>query len=74
MASRQFPSVPEGRRISELDDRDFDGRLTPSQVARVLRRFGVRPRTLRFGRGRRSETAKGYERADFEDAWSRYVP
>jgi hypothetical protein len=44
--------------------------LTANGLARRLRPFGIRPRgTLRFG----AATAKGYERASFEDAWERYL-
>lgn len=43
--------------------------LTPIRLARLLKPIGVRPRDLRFPEG----TFKGYERADFEDAWARYL-
>ena len=39
-------------------------------LARLLKAYGIGPRTLREG----EQTFKGYERADFEDAWSRYLP
>ena len=39
-------------------------------LARHLRLFGVQPTTLRVPDGRR---AKGYIRADFEDAFARYL-
>jgi hypothetical protein len=44
-----------------LDARGLADRLRPKEI---------RPRTIRIGEDR----AKGYVRADFEDAWSRYVP
>ena len=45
--------------------------LTKNTLARLLRPFGVRPSgTLRVG----DRTGKGYQRAAFEDAWSRYLP
>lgn len=44
--------------------------MTANQLARALAPFGVRPRTVRAG----AETAKGYHREDFEDAWGRYLP
>jgi hypothetical protein len=42
--------------------------LSVSELARLLRPFEIRPRDLRFPDGVR----KGYVRADFEDAWTRY--
>jgi hypothetical protein len=44
--------------------------LTEVQLARLLRRFGIRPATQRMG----SETAKGYALEDFTDAFTRYLP
>jgi hypothetical protein len=38
-------------------------------LARRLRPYGVKPHVIRLG----DATARGYERADFEDAWGRYV-
>jgi hypothetical protein len=38
-------------------------------LARRLSRYEVKPKTIRDG----NVTAKGYDRADFFDAWSRYV-
>jgi hypothetical protein len=37
-------------------------------LARLLKPFGICPRTLRFGQ----ITAKGYERRQFSEAWKRY--
>lgn len=44
--------------------------LTPVQLAKLLRRFGIRPRQIRIG----DTTKKGYTAGDFEDAWARYLP
>lgn len=44
--------------------------LTTNSLARLLHRFGIRPRTIRI----RPETSKGYRRADFEADFARYVP
>jgi putative DNA primase/helicase len=44
--------------------------ITPTQLAHVLRPFGIRPGTIRDG----ATTAKGYKRDDFADAWERYLP
>jgi hypothetical protein len=43
--------------------------VTDRLVARLLGRFGVKPRTIRVGDG----TPKGYLRADLADAFSRYL-
>jgi hypothetical protein len=39
-------------------------------LARTLRPFGIRPKTVRTGK----DTGKGYHREQFVDAWARYVP
>jgi putative DNA primase/helicase len=44
--------------------------MTTVQLARLLRPFGVRPKQVRIA----GEKGRGYERADFEDAFSRYLP
>jgi hypothetical protein len=44
-----------------LDDRGLAARL---------RKYQVHPKTMRIG----DRTPRGYERADFEDPWARYLP
>jgi putative DNA primase/helicase len=44
--------------------------LTPHQLGRRLGRFGVRSRTVREG----DTTDRSYVRADFDDAFARYLP
>lgn len=44
--------------------------ITVRQVARLLRPFGIHPKTLRAGDGR----GKGYEHSQFADAFARYLP
>ena len=44
--------------------------LTTHALARLLRDFKVHPLKLRFG----DQTANGYTRRSFEDAWARYPP
>jgi hypothetical protein len=44
--------------------------LTPIQLSRLLRPFGVYPQTIRTSEG----TPKGYVCDSFLDAWSRYLP
>ena len=55
--------------------RDFD----PRALARLLKPFGIGPKTIRQGGLKVSgkaitDTVKGYYRSDFEDAWLRYLP
>ena len=45
--------------------------ISPRAIANLLEPFGVRPRTVRLSS---SETARGYARESFEDAWKRYLP
>jgi hypothetical protein len=50
---------------------DLKGKpLDAAGLARLLRRYGVRPTTHRFG----PTTAKGYLADDFSDGWLRYLP
>ncbi len=42
--------------------------ITQSGIAKLLKPFKIKPSTVRLG----AETAKGYKREDFSDAWSRY--
>lgn len=44
--------------------------LNPHNLGRMLAPFGMRPGTVRFPAG---DTAKGYYRDDFTDAWARYL-
>lgn len=45
--------------------------LTPAKLSTLLREFDIRPGNIRFPDGIQ---AKGYQRADFTDAWTRYCP
>jgi Protein of unknown function (DUF3631) len=57
--------------IEEAPWGDWYGKpFSARKLADMLRRYEIRPHPVRFG----SEVAKGYERADFEDALDRYVP
>jgi hypothetical protein len=44
--------------------------MTANNLAHELKRFRIYSRSIRIG----DKTPKGYRRADFEDAWSRYCP
>ncbi len=45
--------------------------ITPAGIASLLKPYGIRPRNVRLDDDRQG---KGYDRADFVDAWSRYAP
>ncbi|GAB6898018.1 DUF3631 domain-containing protein [Kineosporia succinea] len=45
--------------------------LTATQLAKLLREYGIRVRNFRFANGNQ---AKGYGRSMFADAWARYCP
>ena len=56
-----WSSLQNGRRA--------DPGLTPAGLAKRLKDFGVKPKTVRIG----NDTAKGYWRAHFTDAWTRFA-
>jgi hypothetical protein len=57
--------------IEEAPWRDMKGKpLNDRGLARRLCEYGIKSRTVRIG----DATPRGYERADFIDAWSRYLP
>ena len=42
----------------------------PRHLAKLLERFGIEPKHIRLG----ADTSKGDTRADFTDAFHRYLP
>jgi Protein of unknown function (DUF3631) len=44
--------------------------ITANQLARQLAPFGIKPKTMRITK----EPVKGYDRSDFTDAFTRYLP
>jgi hypothetical protein len=53
---------------------DIDAGVTrrpAMRLAQMLKAYGIHPTTMRLAGG---SAAKGYDRADFGDAWDRYVP
>jgi Protein of unknown function (DUF3631) len=60
--------------LKDLEDspwRDLRGKPLDSRgLSNRLRQYGIGPKTLRIG----ESTPRGYERADFVDAWTRYLP
>ena len=60
--------------LTKMEDRPWpewrkEKPLTSTQLAALLKPFGVSPGTVRRG----DETGKGYRRADLEDAFTRYL-
>lgn len=62
IALRDMPEAP----WSDIRGKPIDSRL----LANKLSPYGIRPTTIRTGQ----TTPKGYLRADFIDAWTRYLP
>lgn len=44
--------------------------VSAHRLAKLLKPYGIYPRMIRFSEG----VSRGYLKADFEDAWERYVP
>ena len=44
--------------------------MTKVAMARLLKRFGIKPKMMRIG----GESVRGYDRDWFEDAFARYIP
>jgi len=58
--------------IEDAPWNDLKGKpITDNQIARRLRQYGVKPKTLRLAD---DHFAKGYARADLHDVWRRYLP
>jgi Protein of unknown function (DUF3631) len=61
-------------RLCRLDESPWDDlrgkRLDPRALANLLRPYAIKPKVVRVGEA----TPRGYERADFQDAWRRYLP
>jgi hypothetical protein len=77
MASRRdrLSSSDILNRLVEIEDSPWaewcNGRqMTPPQMAKHLKPFGIKPKVHRFG----GETFRGYDLADFQDAFTRYLP
>lgn len=72
----RLPSQSIAARLVEIEGRPWAeygkaGKpITANKLARLLARFGVAPRKIRHG----GETLQGYYRADFTDAFARYLP
>jgi hypothetical protein len=71
--AEQIPSKAMVEQLCEIEGRpwaewSYGKGLTANNLARQLKKFKIYPVKIRLG----PETAQGYHRGDFEDAWSRY--
>jgi putative DNA primase/helicase len=71
----RIPSEDLTKALAEMVERPWPewskGKpITQRQIARLLKPFGIEPRVIRVG----SETARGYQLDDLQDALSRYTP
>ncbi len=69
----------DSKRVDRFSSKDLGEALRATKqdvltfetgLPRMLKPFGIRPHVIRIG----SATPRGYLRADFEDAWARYLP
>lgn len=69
----RLPSAQVIEALTAIEDApwgDWYGHpLRARDLARLLRPYGIKPRTFRVG----NSTPKGYERRDFEEPWARYT-
>jgi putative DNA primase/helicase len=70
----RIPTAALIKALASIEERSWSewsrGRpITASQLARILRPYGIGPQTVRFG----TDLAKGYMLLDFDDAFRRYV-
>ena len=71
----RMPSETICSKLTQLKDRPWcewrnRSEITQTQLAGLLRPFDIKPHSIRVG----ERTPKGYELAQFEDAFARYLP
>jgi Protein of unknown function (DUF3631) len=67
VALQELPEAP----WNEVPGKRGKGKpLDEGGLAFRLKQYGIRPKTLRIGEA----TPRGYDRADLEEAWTRYLP
>ena len=69
LPTRQLLERLQAREDSPWNEFNHGHPFSAFRLSRLLRPYGVRPRDIRFDQG----VQKGYLRADFEDAWERYL-
>lgn len=60
----------KAKKESPWCDRNRGKGLTPNNLARLLKRFDIRSKTMRIS----GDLKKGYELSSFQDAFKRYIP
>jgi len=76
-SANKLPSIEITDALTNMEGREWAewGRarkpITPNQLATLLRRFKISPRTIKLAD---ASTAKGYHRAMFDEAFARYLP
>lgn len=75
IGAEQMPSAEIAEKLGKMEERPWPEwrrgmPITAPQLANQLRPFGVRPGTIRRGH----DTAKGYRKEQFVEAWARYLP
>jgi putative DNA primase/helicase len=65
-------SVELMQSLRAMPDRPWSANLSwPRKIARVLATYGIKSKNIRFAP---DDQKKGFERAQFEKAWERYLP
>jgi putative DNA primase/helicase len=70
-----IPSAKIAEALSKMEERPWpewhhDKPITVRQIARLLKPFQIKPKNIRYD----GQIPKGYDRTDFEDAFTRYLP
>ena len=71
--AERLPSQVLVERMIANEERPWAGQLNPRRLARLLRPFGIRPRSLWAEYGGRRKSVKGYLREDCAEAFDRYL-
>lgn len=74
---RKVERLPTSELINTLSEDDEaawkylnrGGKITPRQLAQILKQFGISSKQIRFGQ----QTKKGYDIADFQKSFSKYL-
>jgi hypothetical protein len=76
-AGERVASLELAKSLGEMEDRPWaewgktQKPISQPQLARLLSRYGIGPRNIRFLDGR---VLRGYEREQFDEAWALYLP
>jgi hypothetical protein len=74
MSSQDLASALVAIETAPWGDWSHGKGLNPSRLSRLLKPFGIGPHNIKVRTADgKDHVPKGYERADFEDAWGRYL-